>query len=65
MSLLAITNSPIWEKRTTPYAHAKSSASSPNAPGTHSATTSIAAIATNTTSRTPPSSGSRTLVSQA
>ena len=65
LSRLAIRNRPIWEKRTTPYAHAKSSASSPNAPGTQRATTSNAAIATNITSRTPPSSGSSTLVSQA
>ena len=44
---------------------ANSSASPPKAPGTHIAATSSAAIAANMTSRTEPSSGSTTLVSQA
>ncbi len=43
---------------------AKVSASSSNAPGTHSAHTRNAAITANITSRTGPSSGSITLVSQ-
>ena len=48
-----------------PYAMAKPSARSPNASGTHSATTSSPAIAANITIRTAPSSGSMTLVSHA
>ena len=51
--------------RTTPYATAKARARSPNASGTQSAATSSAAIAANTATRTAPSSGSITLVSQA
>ena len=51
--------------RTIPYARAKASASSPNAPGTESAATSSAAMAAKITIRTAPASGSTTLVSQA
>jgi len=55
----------MWAARTTAYAQANSSASAPNAPGTHSAHTSSAAIAAKIISRTAPSSGSTTDVSQA
>ena len=64
-SRLAIMNSAMCAARTAPYAHANSSASEPNAPGTHSAATRKAAIAANIASRTAPSSGSTTLVSHA
>ena len=64
-SRLAIVNSAIWAARTTPYEQANSTASSPNACGTHNATTSNAAIAPKIAKRTTPSSGSTTLVSQA
>ena len=49
--------------RTTKYAHANSRPRSPNASGTHNATTSRAAIAPKIAKRTIPSSGSTTLVS--
>jgi hypothetical protein len=64
-SRLAIVKSQICARRTSPYAHAKTSASSPNACGTASAATRNAAIAANIAIRTAPSSGSTTLVNHA
>ena len=58
-------NSTMWAVRTIAYAHANSSASCPNAPGTQIAATRNAAIAAKITRRTAPSSGSTTLVSHA
>jgi|GEM_PF-4465577 len=58
-------NSAMCATRTNAYAHAKTRAASQKACGTHSDATSIAAIAAKITSRTAPSSGSMTLVSQA
>jgi hypothetical protein len=55
----------MWAARTTAYATAKVSARSSKASGTHRATTSSPAMAAKITSRTAPSSGSITLVSQA
>ena len=55
----------MWAIRTNAYATANSSACAPNAPGTHSAITSSAAMAANIASRTAPSSGLTTLVSHA
>ena len=51
--------------RTTAYAMPKSSASSPNAPGTASDTMSIAPMAAKTVTRTRPSSEAAVFVSQA
>ncbi len=64
-SRLASMNRKMCAARTTAYAQANSSASEPNAPGTHSAATRNAAIATKIIRRTAPSSGSTTLVSHA
>ena len=64
-SRLAMVNSQMWAMRTTPYAHAKTRASSPKACGTESAATRKAAIAANIAMRTAPSSGSTTLVNHA
>src|SRR5215213_6307250 len=55
----------MWAIRTAPYARAKISAESSKAPGTQSAAIRSEAIAPKMTSRTAPSSGSTTLVSQA
>ena len=54
----------MWATRTTPKIKAKARARLPKASGTQSETSSNAAIAPNMTSRTAPSSGSITLVSQ-
>ena len=64
-SRLARRNNAMCATRTTAYATAKTTASSPNAVGIASAATRKAAIATKITSRTEPSSGSTTLVSHA
>ncbi len=55
----------MWATRKTPKASAKVRPRWPKASGTQSETISSAAIAPNMTSRTAPSSGSMTLVSQA
>ena len=55
----------MWATRKTPIARAKVRPRLPKASGTQSETISIAAIAAKMTSRTAPSSGSMTLVSQA
>ncbi len=55
----------MWATRTTAYPIAKARARPSKASGTHSETTSSAAIAANMASRTAPSSGSMTLVSHA
>jgi hypothetical protein len=62
---LAMPKSTRWPTRTTPYAITNVSPRSSKASGTQSAATSSAAIAANMASRTPPSSGSTTLVSHA
>ena len=64
-SRLASMNNAMWAARTPPYARTRVTPRSPKAPGTHNDVTSSAAIAANSTRRTPPSSGSTTLVSHA
>ena len=64
-SRAAIRKSTIWPARTNAYATANGSARSPNASGTQSPATSRLAEAANIAIRTPPSSGSTTLVSHA
>ena len=60
----ASVNSAACSRRTARYPSPHSSPSSPNAPGVASATTSIAPMAANITSRGSSSSGSTVLVSQ-
>ena len=52
-----------WRTRTRRYANPKNRASSPNAPGTASATQNIAAVEPSSARRKPPSSTSSALVS--